>query len=102
MLEKGRDRPRWWKLLWNWWKTPRFDPLKMTNRNQSVLAFNLSYQFDRLDMLQEVMADLFGWLEEGKITPPPVTPYAFEDVARAHEALESGRTVGKLVLRVVS
>lgn len=102
MLEKGRDRPRWWKLLWSWWKTPRFDPLKMTNRNKSVLAFNLSYQFDRLDMLQEVMSDLFTWLEEGKITPPPVTPYAFEEVARTHEALESGRTVGKLVLGVVS
>lgn len=102
MLDKSRDRPRWWKLLWHWWKTPRFDPLKMTNRNKSVLAFNLSYQFDRLDMLQKVMADLFTWLEEGKITPPPVASYAFEDVARAHEALESGRTVGKLALLVPS
>lgn len=100
MLEKGEDRPSWWKLLRAWWKTPRFDPLRMTNRNKSVLAFNLSYQFDRLDLLAEVMADLTAWLEEGKIAPPPVATYPFEEVARAHEALESGQTVGKLVLVV--
>jgi hypothetical protein len=28
----------------------------------------------------------------------PVTSFAFEDVADAHRALESGKTVGKLVL----
>lgn len=100
MLAKGKDRPSWWKLLRAWWKTPRFDPLRMTNRNKSVLAFNLSYQFERLDLLAEVMADLTAWLEEGEIAPPPVATYAFEEVARAHGALESGQTVGKLVLVV--
>jgi NADPH:quinone reductase-like Zn-dependent oxidoreductase len=100
MLEKGRDRPSWWKLIRAWWKTPRFDPLRLTNRNRSVLAFNLSYQFDRLDLLQEVMADLLRWIEEGEIHPPPVSTFAFEQVAEAHRALESGHTVGKVVLTV--
>lgn len=100
MLEKGRDRPSWWKLIRAWWKTPRFDPLRLTNRNRSVLAFNLSYQFDRLDLLQEVMTELLGWLENGEIQPPPNRTFPFEDVAEAHRALESGQTVGKVVLRV--
>lgn len=100
MLEMGRDRPSWWKLLRSWWKTPRFDPLRLTNRNRSVLAFNLSYQFDRLDLLQEVMAELLGWLEEGKIHTPPIQTLPFEQVAEAHRALESGQTVGKVVLTV--
>lgn len=55
MLRKGRQRPSWPKLALDWLRTPRFDPLEMTNRNRSVLGFNLSYQFDRLDLLQEVM-----------------------------------------------
>ena len=38
------------------------------------------------------------WVAEGKITPPPVSHYPLERVADAHRALESGRTVGKLVL----
>lgn len=100
MLSRGRDRPNWWKLLRAWWQTPRFDPLRLTNRNRSVLAFNLSYQFDRLDLLQEVMTDLLGWLELGKIQSPPIRTFPFEQVAAAHRALESGQTVGKVVLRV--
>jgi len=100
MLEKGRDRPSWWKLIRAWWKTPRFDPLRLTNRNRSVLAFNLSYQFDRLDLLQEAMAQLMGWIESGEIQPPPIRTFPFEQVAKAHRALESGHTVGKVVLTV--
>ena len=98
MLDRGSQRPNPLKLLWNWWRTPKFDPLRMTNRNRSVLAFNLSYRFDELDLLREVMGDLLSWLREGSIQPPPLQTFPFGEVARAHEALESGRTVGKMVL----
>ncbi len=100
MMRKGRDRPSWPKLLYDWLRTPRFDPLRMTNANRSVLAFNLSYLFAETELLAEVMERLLGWLEEGAIVPPPVETYRFEDVADAHRAIESGRTVGKLVLTV--
>jgi NADPH:quinone reductase-like Zn-dependent oxidoreductase len=46
------------------------------------------------------MTNLLGWLEAGSIVPPPVETFAFEDAARAHRAIESGKTVGKLVLTV--
>jgi len=38
-------------------------------------------------------------VEEGKIKAPVVQPYPFEKVIDAHRALESGTTVGKLILR---
>lgn len=100
MLPREGGRPDWLKLAWDWLRTPRFNPLDLTNRNRSVLAFNLSYLFDRTALLREAMGQLLGWLEEGRLTPPRVTPYDFEKVADAHRALESGRTVGKLVLRL--
>ncbi len=100
MMRKGRDRPSWPKLLLAWLRTPRFDPLHMTNTNRSVLAFNLSYLFDETELLGEAMERLLGWLKEGAIVPPPIETYRFEDVAEAHRAIESGRTVGKLVLTV--
>lgn len=100
MLPKGKARPNWVKLFLDWWRTPRFDPLRMTNRNRSVLAFNLSYLFRETELLAEVMGRLLGWLEEGSIVPPPVETYPFDAVAKAHAALESGQTVGKLVLTV--
>jgi synaptic vesicle membrane protein VAT-1 len=44
------------------------------------------------------MERLVGWVEEGRIQAPPVKTFPLERVAEAHRALESGSTVGKLVL----
>jgi NADPH:quinone reductase-like Zn-dependent oxidoreductase len=99
MLPRGRGAPSWPKLAVDWLRTPRFDPLKMTNENRSVMAFNLSYLFERKAAFLAVAEQLIGWAEEGKIAPPRVKEYALDDVARAHQALESGATTGKLVLR---
>jgi NADPH:quinone reductase-like Zn-dependent oxidoreductase len=79
-------------------RTPRFSPFDLTTRNRSVLGFNLSFLFDRRATLATGMHQLFQWLEQGKLRPPAVTTYPFEAVATAHRALESGKTVGKLVL----
>ena len=70
----------------------------MTNENKSVMAFNLSYLFERKAAFAPALERLIGWADEGKLAPPPVTSYALGDVASAHRALESGSTVGKLVL----
>lgn len=37
-------------------------------------------------------------LEDGVLAPPPVTRYPMERVADAHRDIESGLTVGKLVM----
>ncbi|ABF87627.1 oxidoreductase, zinc-binding dehydrogenase family [Myxococcus xanthus DK 1622] len=98
MLPRTGGRPNYAKLAWDWLRTPRFDPLTLTNDNTSVLAFNLSYLFEQRAVLEESMAQLLGWLEEGKLVPPPVKSFPLDAVADAHRALESGGTVGKLVL----
>ena len=71
----------------------------MTNENKSLIAFNLSYLFNRMDLLKEAMQDLVQWVSEGKIRATALQTFPFEKVADAHRALESGRTVGKLILR---
>jgi NADPH:quinone reductase-like Zn-dependent oxidoreductase len=98
MMPKRGGRPNWPKLAYDYVRTPRFNPLEMTNSSHSVLAFNLSYLFDRLDLLREGIGQIASWLETGELVPPPVVTYPFADVARAHADIESGRTVGKLVL----
>ena len=87
------------KLLYQYLRIPRFNPLNMTSDNRSLIAFNLSYLFHREDMLQDAMQALLRWVEEGKIKAPPVHSYRYEQAADAHRALESGNTVGKLVLK---
>lgn len=98
MMPKKGGRPNWLKLASGWLKTPRFNPLDLTTDSKSILAFNLSYLFDRTDMLELFIADLSKWVADGQIVAPPVAEYALDDVAQAHIDIESGKTVGKLVL----
>lgn len=98
MFSPGRGRPNRFKLASGFLRTPLFSPLSMTNDNKSVLAFNLSYLFDKTPLFHEAMAELFTWVESGELRAPPITTYALDDVAAAHRALESGQTTGKLVL----
>ncbi len=100
MLPRGRGtgRPSWRKLAVDWLRTPRFDPLKMTNDNRSVMGFNLSYLFERKHELLPALERLVGWAEAGEIAPPRVTEFPLDQVAAAHRLIESGTTTGKLVL----
>lgn len=97
MMPNG-GRTNWLKLISGVLRTPRFNPLQMTTNSHSVLAFNLSYLFDQREMLIAAMEDVFAWLEAGRIQPPPVQTFPLDEVAEAHRAIESGATVGKLVL----
>lgn len=98
MMPRQGGRPNWVKLAADFLRTPRFSPLAMTQDNVSVLTFNLSYLFEKREVLAEAMGRLLAWVDEGRITPPPVTRFPLDRVADAHRALESGSTVGKLVL----
>jgi NADPH:quinone reductase-like Zn-dependent oxidoreductase len=98
MFPRRGGRPNLLRLALDYLRTPRFHPVRMANENKSVLAFNLSYLFRKQELLTEAMGRLFGWLSEGKIQPPPLERYPVERVAEAHRDLESGQTVGKLVL----
>lgn len=98
MLPRKGGRPNRLRLLWDYMRTPRFNPFSLTTRNRSVLGFNLSFLFDRSGLLHEAMDQLLRWVEDDKIRPLDVHTYPFEQVAQAHRDLESGQTVGKLVL----
>jgi NADPH:quinone reductase-like Zn-dependent oxidoreductase len=98
MLVTRKGLPGKLRLAGDYLRTPRFSPFDLTTRNRSVLGFNLSYLFDRRELIATGMQQILQWLDKGKISPPTVTRYAFESVAEAHRDLESGQTVGKLVI----
>jgi NADPH:quinone reductase-like Zn-dependent oxidoreductase len=98
MLPRGGRPIRWTTLAWQWLRTPRFDPLRLTYDNKSVMGFNLSLLFDRHRLLARALEVIAGWADEGRLPPPPCTTYPLARAADAHRDLESGRTVGKLVL----
>jgi synaptic vesicle membrane protein VAT-1 len=88
------------KLVRDYLRTPRFNPFDLTGSNKTVSGFNLIYLFEKADLFRDIMDTILDWDSEGLIPPMPVTTFAFEDVAKAHRAIEAGNSVGKLVLVV--
>ena len=100
MLPRGgaKGRPRWGKLAVDWLRTPRFDPLSMTNENKSVLAFNLSYLFDRPDLMTEGMTALAAWVEEGRLSAPRTEIFPLARAAEAYDRMMSEKARFPVVL----
>lgn len=97
MLPKN-GRINWLKLAWDWWRTPRFNPMKMTQQNRSVLAANLSFLQSHAPSLREGMQWLLTHFEQGTLVPLPTETYPLSEAQKAHQRIESGQTIGKLVL----
>jgi synaptic vesicle membrane protein VAT-1 len=97
MLPRG-GRLNWPKLARDWLRTPRFNPLRMTQENRSVLAANLSFLQSRAPELRVGVHWLWERFEDGRLQPLPVETFPLAEAAHAQRRIESGCTVGKLVL----
>jgi NADPH:quinone reductase-like Zn-dependent oxidoreductase len=91
-------RLNWLRMAWDWLRTPRFSPLDMTQSNRSVIAANLSFLQSHAEQLREGMLWLLERFADGRLRPLPVETFPLEQAAKAQARLESGQTVGKLVL----
>ena len=88
----------WFKMAIDWLRTPRFSPLDMTQSNKSVLAANLSFLSEHAGLLRTGMQELLELFGNGQLLVPAITEFPLADAAKAQALIESGKTVGKLVL----
>lgn len=98
LLPKSGGRLNYLKAGLGLLKTPRFSPMEMISSNKSVLGFNLSFLFQEKDLIEECTSKLIELTETGVMKPIPVTTFKFEEVAKAHQLIESGKSVGKIIL----
>lgn len=98
--QSATGRMNYLKALWGLIRMPKYNPLKLLTDNKSVIGFNLSFLFDRDDLVTEGMGMLLKWVEEGRIHPPKVTAFPIESAGEAHHLIESGQSTGKIVLTV--
>lgn len=93
------SRANYLHLAMSYLRRPRIDPLQMISDNRSVMGFNLIWLWDRADQL-------LGGYEalDRLITEPPLVGrrFAFADAHTAMRYLQSGASVGKVVLEVNS
>eukprot|EP00912_Choanoflagellata_sp_UC4_P000846 UC4_evm2s521 len=61
--------------------------------------FKAIFDANGTDLLAVAMEEILGWLKRGQLSVVKVKEFDVSEVAKAHAALESGQTIGKLVLR---
>ncbi|CAE7694945.1 VAT1, partial [Symbiodinium sp. KB8] len=76
---------QWLRMAWDYLCTPRFDPLHMVTANKSVMAFNLSFLFNEVALLDTAM-DTFRrlWADGTLAAGLTIAAFPLEDVAAAH------------------
>ena len=106
-LPMGRDSlnpMEWIRMVKKASKMPTFDPMEMVTSNKSVMGFNLSFFIKEIEMLDAMYEQIERWMvptsnnEEGLLRCPRVTEMPMNDIGEAHQLIQSGKTVGKLVM----
>lgn len=80
-------------------RMPKFDSMKMVLESKAVLGFNLSFFADQHDMIDAYMNQILTWITESKVRVAHVNVFSMESIHEAHEHIQSGRSVGKIVVR---
>jgi synaptic vesicle membrane protein VAT-1 len=94
-LMSPRERPDYVRLAVRYLRRPRLDPLRMIAENKSVMAFNLIWLWDRADRLTSAYAQVSRVIQN----PPFIgRRFDFADAPAALRFLQSGESVGKVVL----
>ncbi len=92
--------PSWLRLGLQYLKRPRMDPLEMISTNKSVMAFNLIWLYDKVDQVDALFDTLLACVKAMDGRPHIGHIFPFEAVPEALRTLQSGTTVGKVLLRV--
>ncbi len=98
LIPKSGGRLNYLKAAWGLLRTPKFSPMDLITENKTVAGFNLSFLFTEQEMMQENLKGLLQLFANKQIKPPKVRVFPAEKVAEAHAHIESGQSVGKIVL----
>ena len=77
---------------------PKFDPMDVVTDNKSILGFNLSFFAEEQDVLSVLFDQVCSWLEEEMLACPRIVTMGMDRVGEAHDLIQSGKSVGKIVI----
>lgn len=92
----------WATMILGMLRMPTFDPMKLTLESKSVLGFNLSFFATEKELVGVYFEQIQKWLIEAKLEFDQPTVFKFDEIGKAHELIQSGRSVGKIVIEVIS
>ncbi|MCV9386564.1 alcohol dehydrogenase catalytic domain-containing protein [Reichenbachiella ulvae] len=91
------SKPNYLKLFWKFLKRPKFDPQEMVQSNKSVMAFNLIWLYEKVEIMEELLSEM-SKLDLGK--PFVGSTFAFDKLHDAIKLFQSGKSTGKVVVTI--
>lgn len=93
----GKSASNVFKLAYKFFTRPKVDPLRMIEQNRAVMAFNLIWIYERGEYLRKLLNEVISL----NLSKPIINHvYSFENLPDAVRALKSGKTTGKVVVKV--
>jgi synaptic vesicle membrane protein VAT-1 len=100
-LPMGQDMlspMEWLKMVVRMVQLPKFDAMDLVTSNKGVLGFNLSFFVDEMDLLGQLYDQIGTWISNGQLVCPRVVEMDLADITQAHDLIQSGTSVGKIVI----
>ncbi len=96
----GTGKRSLWRAFKALAQTPRFHPMKLMERNISVIGVHLGRMPDRIGLLQAELAEIFRMYAAGQIKPVIGKMFPLNEAAAAHRYIHNHQNIGKVVLTV--
>lgn len=77
---------------------PRFNPIKLINRNRGVFGLNLGHMWGEGEKVAGWTREIMRGVAEGWIRPHVDRTFPFAEIADAHRYMEERKNIGKVVL----
>jgi len=77
---------------------PRFNPIKLINRNRGVFGLNLGHMWGEGEKVAGWTREIMRGVEQGWIRPHVDRAFPFDQIADAHRYMEERKNTGKVVL----
>ncbi len=91
------SRPNYPKLLFQLFTRPKVDPLSLSDTNRSLMGFNLIYLWDKPEEMKRMITNILNF----NLKKPYVgSTFSFDELPDALKLFQSGKTIGKVVVRI--
>jgi NADPH:quinone reductase-like Zn-dependent oxidoreductase len=96
MMNK-KSKPDIITTLYKYLKRPKLDPLSMISENKGLLAFNLIWLFNEIETLNRTLSN---FIDSQPRKPFIDKVFDFDSVFNAINHLQSGKSIGKVILKM--
>jgi NADPH2:quinone reductase len=96
------DLKKWNPLSWykTWQGIPKANLMDMSKRVYSMMAFHLGYLMKDEVIMDRVIQGLSEFVIKHNLRPVVGQTFSFDEIHKAHELMESRKSMGKIVITV--